>query len=82
MKLLPISFIKDAARSVKRVCKEEFKKADSILTELLGIPSLIVTLYMIRREDEYEVLHLYCVHRNSVAICPKCGAITEDLHQA
>jgi len=27
MLLLPISFIKDAPRSVKRICKAEFKKA-------------------------------------------------------
>ena len=37
---LPILFIKDAARSVKRICLEEFKKVkDNSLTELLGITS-------------------------------------------
>jgi len=78
---LPISFIKDAARSVKRICKEEFKQVyDSALTELLGISALIVTMYMLRSEDDQEVLHLCCVHRNDVAICPKCGAICEDIH--
>ncbi len=78
---LPLAFIKDAARSVKRICKEEFKKAhDSVLTELLGISALIVTMYMVRREDQHDVLHLYCIHRNDVAICPKCGAICEDIH--
>ncbi|WDN88622.1 hypothetical protein BuS5_01590 [Desulfosarcina sp. BuS5] len=81
MLLLPILFIKDAARSVKRICKAEFKKAnDTVLTELLGISALIVTMYMVRREDTYEVLHLYCIHQNDVAICPKCGAICENIH--
>ena len=81
MLLLPISFIKDAARSVKRICQKEFKKAyDSVLTELLGISVLIVTMYMLRHEDSHEVLHLYCIHRNDAAICPKCGAICENIH--
>ncbi len=81
MLFLPISFIKDAARSVKRICKEEFKKTnDSVLTELIGISVLIVTMYMIRREDNQDVLHLYCVLHNEVAICPKCGAICDDIH--
>ena len=36
MKLLPLSFTKDAARAVKRICKEAFTKVqDSVLTELL-----------------------------------------------
>ena len=46
MLLLSIGFIKDAARAVKRICKEEFVKVkDSVLTELLGISCLIVTMY-------------------------------------
>ena len=81
MLLLPISFIKDAARSVKRICKAEFKKAnDTVLTELLGISVLIVTMYMVRREDNHEVLHLYCIHQNDVAMCSKCGAVCKDIH--
>ena len=36
MLLLPLAYIKDAARSVKRICREEFRKVkDSALTELL-----------------------------------------------
>lgn len=38
MLYLPIGFIKDAARSVKCICKEAFIEVkDSTLTELLGI---------------------------------------------
>jgi hypothetical protein len=60
---LPILFIKDAARSVKRVCLDNFTKAkDSVLTDLLGIPTLIVTMYNLTRESDYEVLHLRCSH--------------------
>ncbi len=42
---LQIFFIKNAARSVKRICLEEFKEVkDNSMTELLGISSLIVTI--------------------------------------
>jgi len=79
---LPILFIKDAARSVKRICLEEFKKVkDNSLTELLGITSLIVTMYTLRREGACYVLHVWCTHLNNVAICPKCGAVTLTIHQ-
>jgi len=76
MLLLSLGFIKDAARAVKRICKEEFVKVkDSVLTELLGISCLIVTMYALRREGDHDVLHLWCVHRNEFAICPKCGSM-------
>jgi len=80
--LLPIHYFKDAARAVKRICKEEFiKTKDTVLTELLGISSLIVIMYSLRREGDHEVLHLMCAHRNEIAICPKCGAMSHDIHE-
>ena len=82
MLLLSLGFIKDAARAVKRICKEEFVKAkDSVLTELLDISCLIVTMYALRREGDHDVLHLWCVHRNEFAICPKCGCVSHDIHE-
>ncbi len=82
MLLLSLGFIKDAARAVKRICKEEFVKVkDSVLTELLGISCLIVTMYALRREGDHDVLHLWCVHRNEFAICPKCGCVSHDIHE-
>ena len=64
MKLLPLFFIKDTARAVKRICKEAFTKVqDSVLTELLGVATLTVTMFCLRREGEQEVLHLWCAHR-------------------
>lgn len=82
MLALPIKFIKDAAKSVKRICEQEFTKVtDSVLTELLGISSLVVTMFALRREDDKDVLHLMCAHRNNVAICPKCGAFTDSVHE-
>ena len=82
MLALPIKYVKDAARSVKRICEQEFKKVkDSVLTDLLGISCLVVTMFALRREDDVDVLHIMCAHRNEVAICPKCGALTDSVHE-
>lgn len=84
MKLLTyvIPFVKDAAKAVKRICREEFKEVmDDTLTELLGIATLMVKMYAIRREGEHEVLHLWCAHRAEVAVCTRCGALSTKVHQ-
>jgi transposase len=84
MKLLPyiVPFVKDAARSVKRICQEEFKEVvDETLTELLGIATLVVRMYAMRREGEHEVLHLWCAHREEIALCTHCGALSTTVHQ-
>lgn len=84
MKLLPYitTFIKDASRSVKRICQSEFKEVvDNTLTELLGVATLIVTMYALRREGNEEVLHLQCAHREGVALCPHCGTLSTSIHQ-
>jgi len=45
MLLLTVGFIKDASKAVKRIGKEEFTEVkDSVLTELLGIPTLLVNI--------------------------------------
>ena len=84
MKLLPrfTSYIKDAAKSVKRISLQEFKEvADETLTELLGIASIVVKMFALRREGEHEVLHLWCTHRDEVALCPHCGSLSTKIHQ-
>lgn len=82
MLLLPLSYIKDAARSVRRICDELFIKAeDSFFTQLLGISSLVVTMYALRKEGEHEVLHLQCAHRDEVAVCPRCGMLSTSVHE-
>ena len=84
MKLLPYipTFIKDASKAVKRICKTEFKKTlDNTLTELLDIATLFVTMYALRREGDQDILHLWCVHREDVALCPHCGSLSMDVHQ-
>jgi len=84
MKLLPrvTSFVKDAAKAVKRISLQEFKEvADETLTELLGIATMVVKMYTIRREGEHEVLHLWCTHREEIALCPHCGSLSTNIHQ-
>jgi transposase len=84
MGLLPyvIPFVKDAAKAVKRICREELKEVlDDTLTELPGIASLVVRMYAIRREGEQEVLHLWCAHREGIALCAYCGSLCSTVHQ-
>lgn len=84
MKLIPYatSFIKDAAKAVKRISQKEFREVvDNTLTALLGIATLIVTMYALRREGDEEVLHLWCVHRDEMALCPHCASVSTEIHQ-
>ena len=84
MKLLPYipSFVKDAAKAVKRITQTEFTKvADKSLTELLGIATLFVTMYALRREGDEDALHLKCAHREEVALCTHCGTLSTNVHQ-
>lgn len=84
MKLLPyvLTFVKDASKAVKRISKAEFKEVtDNTLTELLGIATLIVTMFSIRREGEQDVLHLWCAHKEEVALCVHCGRLSTNVHQ-
>ena len=84
MKLLPYitSFVKDSAKAVKRIRQEDFKTvADETLTELLGIETMVVQMYLLRREGDQEVLHLWCAHRKEIALCTHCGALSTTVHQ-
>jgi len=66
---------------VKRICEKEFTEVkDGTLTKLLGIATLLVTMYAMRKEGDREVLHLWCKHVADVAICPRCGKISETIH--
>lgn len=76
------SFVKDAAKAVKRISQKEFKEvADETLTELLGMPTMIVKMYAMRREGDHEVLHLWCAHREDVSLCTHCGSLATKIHQ-
>jgi transposase len=84
MKLLSYvpPFIKDAAKAVKRITQKDFTAvADNTLTELLGIATLLVTMYSLHREGDEDVLHLRCANLEDVALCAHCGSLSTNVHQ-
>jgi transposase len=73
---------KDGAKAVKRITQGEFREvANETLTELLGIATMVVKMYALRREREHDVLHLWCVHLEDIALCPHCGSLSTKVHQ-
>ena len=84
MKLLSrvTSYIKDGSKAVKRITLGEFRVvADETLTQLLGIATMVVKMFALRREGEHDVLHLWCAHRENVALCSHCGSLSTKAHQ-
>lgn len=84
MKLLSciIPFVKDAAKSVKRIRQEDLNEVvENTLTKLLGIATLVVRTYTVWRKGDHEVLHLWSAHREEIALCAHCGALSTACHQ-
>lgn len=76
------SFIKDAAKAVNRITLQEFiEVADETLTKLLGFATMVVKMYALRHEGGREVLHLWCAHREDIALCLHCGSLSAETHQ-
>jgi transposase len=71
--LLP-ALVKEAKKKVKRAW-EAVNVAT--LTLLLALPEFEVTHF----EIEGEVLHLRCVHREEIALCPRCGEFCHEVHE-
>jgi len=81
MLLLPLAPVKDAARAVKRICKEAFTETnDSVLTEFLGIATLTITMFCLRREGEQEVLHLQVINYRGIPFDLRLPPNKETLH--
>lgn len=87
MKLLPllpespVKVVRDAARAVKRKASLMIQRVTvETLNILLGIPGLIVTEYALERQGDEEVLHIFCQHKHEVAICPRCGQMSDSVH--
>ena len=77
----PKKMIKDAARAVKRIAGLMLRKVTAgTLTDLLGLPGLVVTEYALEKQGEGEVLHLFCQHEYAVAVCPRCGKLSTAGH--
>jgi len=75
-------FIKDAAKAVKRITLQDFiHVADDTLSKWLGIATMIINSYFFNKEGEYEVLHIWCSHRENVALCSHCNTLSTTIHQ-
>jgi transposase len=79
----PIKSIRDAARAAKRTAGLMVKRVTAdTLSILLGLPGMVVTEYALEKQDGREILHIFCHHEHEVAQCPRCGQISQDLHEA
>jgi transposase len=81
--LLPVVVkpLKDAARAVKETMGQvTYKIKEMTVSQLLDLPQFDVTGYRVERRGEQEIVHLYCVHQDEVAICPCCREISTTFH--
>ena len=81
----PKQMIRDAARAVKRKAGLMVQRVTTgTLSRLLGLPGMVITEYALEQalegEGEREVLHIFCEHEHDVALCPKCGQVTQKVH--
>ena len=73
--------IKDAARAAKVGIRRTMHRMQEItVTHLLGLPQFIVTGYWLERRGEQEIVHLHCIHREEIAICPRCHQVSMVSH--
>jgi len=78
----PKNVVRDAARAAKRTANLMIERGTTTtLRTLLGLPGLIVTEYAIERQERQEVLHVFCRHEHQMAICPRCGQVSDTLHE-
>ncbi len=52
------------------------------LNELLGLPGLTVSEYALEKQGEVEILHLFCEHKQEVALCPRCHELSRAVHDS
>lgn len=78
----PIKIVRDAARAVKRTASLMVKRVTAnTLSTLLGLPGMVVTEYALEQQEGREVLHIFCHHEHDVAMCPRCGEMSERMHE-
>ena len=42
---------------------------------------MVITEYAIEKDGVHEVLHVFCEHEHEVGMCPRCGEISETIHE-
>ena len=79
----PTNYARDAARAAGRFgCDMRHRVTDRTLTDLLGLPGMIVTEYVIEVQGSEKILHIYCEHEHEVALCPRCQQVSTILHDS
>jgi hypothetical protein len=69
--------MKDAARAAKVSVRWAMHRIKEItVTYLLDLSQFIVSGYWLERRGEQEIVHLYGMHREEVAICPRCHQVS------
>ena len=77
----PTNHDRDAARAAGRFGSEmRHRVTDRTLTDLLGLPGMTVTEYVIEVQGSEEILHIFCKHEHEVAMCPRCKQVSTILH--
>jgi transposase len=73
--------IKDAARAAKKRTGHIVQKFQEFtVTRLLNLPEFVAVGCEIEQRGDQEIMHLYCLHRQEVAICPRCRQISTQVH--
>jgi transposase len=73
--------MKDAARAVKGAVGQVVHKVKEVtLSQVLDLPPFAVLDYRVEQREKQAILHLYCIHRDRVAICPRCREVSTAFH--
>ncbi len=76
--------MKDAARAVKRRLGRAAQKVREVtVSQLLDLAGLRVTAYEVEACAEHtDLVHLYCAHEATVALCPRCRTLSTTFHDS
>ena len=78
----PKSEIREAARSAKQKEGIEIEELnEETMSKLLGVKGIRIKRYGIEKREKEEILHLYSEAEHEIAICPRCGKISTEVHE-
>ena len=73
--------LKDAARAAHKGVGRLIQKVQEVtVTQLLDLPGFIAVGYEVEQRGRQEILHLFCVLRDDVAVCPRCHHLSTQCH--
>ncbi len=79
----PKQMVRDAARAAKRVTGFVMQRITAgTLNERLGLAGLVVNDYALEKQGEGEILHLFCQHKQDIAVCPGCHELSTSVHDS